>query len=40
MTRSLVPSNQSGRVAIPMLMWFAGVPFFFVLLAWLLFFRG
>lgn len=32
--------NDKGGIAIPAIMWFAGVPFFFVLLLWLFFFRG
>ena len=31
---------QKGRVAVPMLLWFAGVPFGLVLVLWFLFFRG
>ena len=37
---SLTPNDQKGRVAVPMLMWFAGVPFTLVVILWLLFFRG
>ena len=33
-------TNQKGRVAVPMLLWMAGVPFTLVLLLWLFFFRG
>ncbi len=32
--------NVNGRVGIPILMYFLGVPGFVVILAWLLFFRG
>lgn len=32
--------SQKGGIAIPALLWFAGVPFFVVLLLWALFFRG
>lgn len=34
------PSDQKGRVAVPLVLWMAGVPFTLVLLLWLLFFRG
>jgi hypothetical protein len=30
---------QKGGVAVPALLWFAGVPFIIVLFLWLLFFR-
>lgn len=33
-------ADEKGGIAIPAIMWFAGVPFFFVLLLWLFFFRG
>ena len=36
----LIVRDQNGRVAVPMLLWFAGVPFGIVVLLWLLFFRG
>jgi hypothetical protein len=32
--------NAEGRVAVPMLMWFMGVPGFIVILLWFFFFRG
>lgn len=32
--------NAEGRVAVPMLMWFMGVPGFLVVLLWFFFFRG
>lgn len=32
--------NQNGGVAVPAIMWFAGVPLGLVLVLWLLFFRG
>lgn len=32
--------RQSGKVLVPALLWFAGVPFTVVVLLWLLFFRG
>jgi hypothetical protein len=32
--------TQKGAIAIPALLWFAGVPFIIVLFLWLLFFRG
>ena len=40
MKTSLTPSNQKGRVAVPLLLWVAGVPFTLVFLLWLFFFRG
>ncbi len=33
-------SNAKGRVAVPILLYFLGVPGFFVILIWVLFFRG
>ncbi len=33
-------TQQKGRVAVPILLWMAGVPFGLVLLLWLFFFRG
>jgi hypothetical protein len=33
-------NNQKGRVAVPILLWVAGVPFSLVFLLWLFFFRG
>jgi len=32
--------NESGRVAVPILMYMLGVPFTLVFFAWLFFFRG
>ncbi len=32
--------NVNGRVAVPILMYFLGVPGFVCILAWLLFFKG
>lgn len=32
--------DVGGRIAVPMLMWFAGVPLGLVLVIWLIFFRG
>jgi hypothetical protein len=32
--------GEEGRIAVPMLLWFLGVPFTLVVLLWLLFFRG
>ncbi len=32
--------NSQGRVAVPILLWFMGVPGFFVFFLWLFFFRG
>lgn len=31
--------NENGAIAIPALMWFAGVPLGLVIVLWLLFFR-
>ena len=33
-------TEQSGKIAVPMLLWFMGVPFTLVLVLWLVFFRG
>ena len=33
-------NNVQGRVGVPILMYVLGVPGFFVILAWLFFFRG
>lgn len=35
-----VIDNVNGRVAVPIMMYFLGVPGFIVILAWLFFFRG
>ncbi len=35
-----VLKDAHGRVAVPMLMWFMGVPGFVVILLWFFFFRG
>ena len=32
--------HLEGRIAVPLLLWMAGVPFGFVVLLWLFFFRG
>ena len=32
--------TQSGRVLVPILLWWAGLPLGFVLLLWFFFFRG
>lgn len=32
--------NMRGKVAVPILMWIAGVPFTLVFFIWLFFFRG
>lgn len=32
--------NEKGGIAIPALLWFAGVPLTLVVVLWLLFFRG
>jgi lipid-A-disaccharide synthase-like uncharacterized protein len=36
----MVTDKQKGRVAVPILLWFMGVPLGLVLLLWLFFFRG
>jgi hypothetical protein len=36
----LMRQDPAGRVAVPALMWFAGVPLGLVLVIWLFFFRG
>ncbi len=36
----VVPSQERGRVGIPILLWIAGVPFTLVFFIWLFFFRG
>jgi hypothetical protein len=33
-------TDNKGRVAVPILLWLAGVPLFLVVLLWLFFFRG
>jgi hypothetical protein len=38
--KNKLAKSDKGRIAIPMLLWVAGVPFTIVLLLWLLFFRG
>jgi lipid-A-disaccharide synthase-like uncharacterized protein len=40
MMQRLKSSPTRGRVAVPMLMWFAGVPLGLVLVVWFIFFRG
>ncbi len=35
-----IETKESGAIAVPALLWFAGVPFTLVLLLWLFFFRG
>ncbi len=35
-----IKEKLSGRVLVPALLWMAGVPFGFVFILWLLFFRG
>lgn len=37
---TLTTQNEKGRVAVPMLLWFAGVPLTLVVILWFLFFRG
>ena len=37
---SLTKRDPKGRVAVPLLLWIAGVPFGLVLLLWFFFFRG
>ena len=39
-SRHLTRDPQRGRVAVPILLWMAGVPFILVVFLWLLFFRG
>lgn len=36
----LIIRNNDGKVGVPILMWFLGVPGFVCVLAWLFFFRG
>ena len=36
----IATNHQKGRVAVPLLLWVAGVPFTLVFLLWLFFFRG
>lgn len=36
----LLINNVNGKVGVPILMWFLGVPGFVCVLAWLFFFRG
>lgn len=36
----LSTKEPKGRIGVPVLMWFAGVPFGIVLLVWFFFFRG
>lgn len=36
----IVRDPQSGKIAIPLLLWVGGVPLSLVLLLWLFFFRG
>lgn len=41
MTNPLIKAKQqSGRVLVPILLWWAGLPLTLVLLLWFLFFRG
>ena len=41
MQKRLTTMNTiKGRVAVPILLWMAGVPFTLVFLLWLFFFRG
>ena len=39
-SNSHISHNEKGRIAVPMLLWVAGVPFSLVFIAWLFFFRG
>jgi hypothetical protein len=32
--------NENGRVAVPIALWFLGVPGFLVIILWFFFFRG
>ncbi|MGV3620134.1 MAG: hypothetical protein ACO1OB_04925 [Archangium sp.] len=36
----LVKQEPKGKIAMPLLLWVAGVPFGIVLLLWFFFFRG
>lgn len=36
----ILQKNEDGRVAVPILLWFMGVPGFLVILLWFFFFRG
>lgn len=38
--KSEILDNEKGGIAIPAIMYFMGVPFILVVLAWLFFFRG
>jgi hypothetical protein len=40
MTEMIQRDDQKGRVAVPALLWFMGVPFAVVVVLWFLFFRG
>jgi hypothetical protein len=42
MQRSIKKSrlHEDGRVVVPLLLWWAGLPFALVFLLWLFFFRG
>ena len=40
MTNLTIQKPEKGRVAVPILLWFMGVPFGLVFLLWLFFFRG
>jgi len=35
-----VIDNVNGKVGVPILLWFLGVPGFFVILIWFFFFKG
>lgn len=37
---SMIKRDPKGRIAVPLLLWIAGVPFGLVLLIWFFFFRG
>lgn len=39
-TKMQTMKKLEGRVMVPMLLWWAGMPFALVLLLWLFFFRG
>jgi hypothetical protein len=36
----VIRQDPKGRIAVPALLWFAGVPFGLVLIIWFFFFRG
>jgi hypothetical protein len=40
LSKILATDDEKGRIAVPILLWIAGVPFSVVFLLWLFFFRG